>query len=66
MFNIRIIKMGLAQINNINKPIEPFLVIGKIRIRKNWNEFCFIEDLAISKSCRRKGLGSVLIQKAIN
>ncbi|MFX1391627.1 MAG: GNAT family N-acetyltransferase [Promethearchaeota archaeon] len=120
MFNIRIIKMSLAQINDINKPNEPFLIIGKIiskfdgsdweyekrlfeqkyekkykndeldytkyivnpdkvmymaysnldcvgqiRMRRNWNDFGFIEDLAVCRSYRRKGVGNGLIQKAI-
>lgn len=39
--------------------------VGQIRIRKNWNEFGFIEDLAVCRSYRRKGVGNALIQEAI-
>jgi len=39
--------------------------IGQVRLRKNWNEYACIEDIAVSQSHRKKGIGNELIQKAI-
>ena len=39
--------------------------IGQIRIRKNWNKFAYVEDLAVSAKHRKQGVGSELIRKAV-
>ena len=39
--------------------------VGQIRLRKNWNKYAFIEDIAVSKNHRSKGTGRRLVQKAI-
>ncbi len=41
-------------------------VIGQIVIRNNWNKFCFIDDIAVCKSARHKGIASSLIKEAQN
>lgn len=37
---------------------------GRIRIRKNWNRFCFIEDIAVAARFRGRGIGSGLLASA--
>ena len=39
--------------------------VGQLRIRKNWNRYAFIEDIAVAQGHRGKGIGSALVQKAI-
>ena len=39
--------------------------IGQVRLRKNWNKYAYIEDIAVSKNHRNKGVGHKLIEKAI-
>ncbi|TFF86381.1 MAG: GNAT family N-acetyltransferase [Promethearchaeota archaeon] len=39
--------------------------VGQIRVRKNWNGYCLIEDISVSQDHRRQGIGRALIQKAI-
>ena len=38
---------------------------GQIRIRKYWNGYAFIEDIAVSQNYRSKGIGTQLINKAV-
>ena len=38
---------------------------GQIRLKKNWNKYAFIEDIAVSKNYRKNGVGTKLIEKAI-
>ena len=38
--------------------------VGQIILRKNWNKYAFIEDIAVAKSHRKAGIGSKLISKA--
>jgi len=40
-------------------------MLGEIRLRKNWNKYSYIEDIAVRKDYRRQGVGNELIQKAI-
>ncbi|WP_425425169.1 GNAT family N-acetyltransferase [Amphibacillus marinus] len=38
--------------------------IGQIRIIKDWNHFCYIENIAIKKDYRGSGVGKLLLKKA--
>lgn len=39
--------------------------IGQIILKRDWNGYAFIEDICVAKSTRRQGIGTALIQKAI-
>ena len=39
--------------------------VGQVRIRKNWNRYAFVEDIAVAQGYRGKGFGAMLIEKAI-
>lgn len=39
--------------------------VGQIVLRKDWNKYAFIEDICVSKASRGLGVGTALIQKAI-
>lgn len=39
--------------------------VGQIRIRSSWNGYAFIEDIAVAKDFRKKGVGTALLNKAI-
>ena len=39
--------------------------VGQIKLRKNWNKYAFIEDIAVAKNHRKDGVGTKLISKAI-
>ncbi|MFP7233878.1 streptothricin N-acetyltransferase SatA [Bacillus subtilis] len=39
--------------------------IGRIKIRSNWNGYALIEDIAVAKDYRKKGVGTALLNKAI-
>lgn len=36
-----------------------------IKIRSNWNGYALIEDIAVAKDYRKKGVGTALLHKAI-
>lgn len=38
--------------------------VGRIRLSKHWNKYCFIEDIAVAKKYRGKGVGGRLIKIA--
>jgi len=38
--------------------------IGEIRLRRNWNSYCFIEDVAVKRVMRLKGVGRKLLEVA--
>lgn len=38
--------------------------IGQIRIIKDWNRFCYIENIAAKKDYRGSGVGKLLLHKA--
>ena len=40
--------------------------VGQIRLRKNWNKYAYIEDIAVAKNHRKDGIGAKLISKAID
>ncbi|WP_078551982.1 GNAT family N-acetyltransferase [Bacillus alkalicellulosilyticus] len=39
--------------------------IGQIRLREHWNGYAYIEDIAVAKEYREKGVGTALIHQAI-
>lgn len=39
---------------------------GRIVLRRDWNGYGFVEDLQVAAAARGKGLGSALMQEAIN
>ncbi len=39
--------------------------IGQIVLKRDWNRYAFIEDICVAKSARGQGVGTSLIQKAI-
>ena len=39
--------------------------IGQIVLKKDWNKYALVEDICVSKSSRGQGVGTALIQKAI-
>jgi len=55
-------------INNPNKNIFFIYVdnicAGQIRIRSNWNSFCYVEDIAVESKMRNKGLAKLLFDAA--
>ncbi|MGN7360369.1 GNAT family N-acetyltransferase [Paenibacillus sp. SAF-054] len=38
--------------------------IGQIRIIKDWNRFCYIENIAVKKDYRAGGVGKLLLNRA--
>ena len=38
---------------------------GQIILRKNWNGYAYIEDIAVDSSFRRQGIGRQLMERAI-
>ncbi|MCM1183501.1 MAG: GNAT family N-acetyltransferase [Roseburia sp.] len=58
-----------AYINNPDKTI--FLAysddgcVGQIVLKREWNRYAFVEDICVAKSERGQGIGTGLIQKAI-
>jgi streptothricin acetyltransferase len=39
--------------------------IGRIKIRSNWNGYALIEDIAVAKDYRKNGVGTALLNKAM-
>ncbi|MFE1628904.1 GNAT family N-acetyltransferase [Brevibacillus reuszeri] len=39
--------------------------VGQIKLCINWNGYALIEDIAVAKDWRQKGIGTILLQKAI-
>ena len=39
--------------------------VGQIILKRDWNEYAFVEDICVAKSARGQGIGTGLIQKAI-
>lgn len=41
------------------------LCIGQIRLCSNWNGYALVEDIGVSKDWRQKGIGTELLEKAV-
>lgn len=41
------------------------VVAGHIRLRRNWNQFAYIENLVVDAGHRKQGVGRALIQNAV-
>ncbi|ANF97479.1 GNAT family N-acetyltransferase [Paenibacillus bovis] len=58
-----------SYINNTHKAVFFYYsdhhCVGQIRLRVSWNGYAFIEDLGICQSWRQKGIGSLLLDQAI-
>ncbi len=39
--------------------------VGQIRMRRNWNRYCYIEDIEVGRAHRQLGIGKQLIAAAI-
>jgi streptothricin acetyltransferase len=39
--------------------------VGLVRLRKNWNNYAYIEDITVSQRNRKLGIGTHLMQKSI-
>ena len=39
--------------------------VGQVILKKDWNRYAFIEDICVVKSARGQGIGTALIQKAL-
>lgn len=56
-------------IDNPNKVIfmsyHNGICVGRVQLRKNWNQYAFIEDIAVGRSVRGQGIGTELINKSI-
>ena len=38
---------------------------GQIRLRRNWNQYAYVEDIVVDANFRKQGLGRALIERAI-
>jgi streptothricin acetyltransferase len=38
---------------------------GQIRLRRNWNKYCYIEDIAVGREYRGRGIGRRLINASV-
>lgn len=58
-----------SYINNPNKVVFFFYdrdqCVGQLKLSKNWNGYGLIEDIGIVTDFRQKGIGSLLLKKAI-
>jgi len=40
-------------------------IAGEVRLRRNWNRFAYLEDIVVDANFRRRGIGRLLIQRAV-
>ncbi|MFX0116197.1 MAG: GNAT family N-acetyltransferase [Candidatus Hodarchaeota archaeon] len=40
-------------------------IAGRIVLKKNWNKYAYIDDIAVDRSLRRRGIGRQLLSAAI-
>jgi len=55
-------------ISNDNRVIffalEDDTLLGQITLRRHWNKYCYIDDIAVKSAARKKGVGTSLLNKA--
>ena len=39
--------------------------VGQIVLRRDWNRYAFIEDICVSRAARGQGIGTALVQRAM-
>lgn len=63
-------KIDISYINDESKVVFFYYnnskCIGQIRLRGNWNGYAYIEDIAVAKDYRKCGVGTALLNTAIN
>ena len=59
----------LEYINNTEKVVYLYYqnneCVGQVKLRRNWNKFAYIEDIAVCKDFRGQGIGNAFINKSI-
>lgn len=62
-------ELDISYVNDPDKAVylyyERQACIGRIKLCANWNGFALIEDIAVAKDGRQKGIGTLLMNKAI-
>jgi|SRR5690625_3046066 len=41
-------------------------IVGMVLVRRNWNEFAYVEDIKVDRKYRRNGIGCLLMNEAKN
>lgn len=61
-------EIDMSYVGDENKAVflcyEKDNCIGRIKLRANWNGFALIEDIAVAKEWRHKGVGTELLKAA--
>lgn len=62
-------EMDLRYIEEVEKAVFFYYIenncVGQIKMCSNWNGYALIEDIAVAKDYRKKGVGTALLNKAI-
>lgn len=62
-------EIDISYIEDPNKAVYFFYAgdecVGQIRLRSNWNGFAYIENIAVAKKSRQLGIGTALLNVAI-
>lgn len=62
--------IDVSYIDNENKAVYFYYVdnncVGQIRLCTHWNGYALLEDIAVAKNWRSKGIGKILLKKAID
>ncbi len=62
-------EIDLSYINDMEKAVFFYYIesncVGQIKLCSNWNGYALIEDIAVAKDYRKDGIGTALINKAI-
>jgi streptothricin acetyltransferase len=40
-------------------------IAGQLRLRRNWNQYAYVEDLVVDVKFRRRGIGRALLERAV-
>ncbi|EAZ85239.1 GNAT family N-acetyltransferase [Lysinibacillus sp. FSL M8-0216] len=62
-------EIDLSYIEDIEKAVFFYYIdnscVGQIKMCSNWNGYALIEDIAVAKDYRKNGVGTALLNKAI-